>query len=182
MIPAAARPARISPLGFLALHLLLALLWAALWGFSGTLFAAGLLVGLLALGIGSRSLGSGVYLRSLAASALLLGYFVVDLVISNLELARDILRRRPRFAPAILGFDVSALGALHTVLLVSLISLTPGSVCVDLDAPERTLFVHTLYARDEREARGKVRRYIALLRAMAGAPPKRTPKLPGGKP
>jgi multicomponent Na+:H+ antiporter subunit E len=171
MNPAAVRRAqnRVSPVGFLALHLLLALLWTALLGWDEKHFAVGLFVGFFALALGYRSLGSGVYLRSLAAVVLLVGWFSVDLVASNLELARDVLRRRPRFAPAILGFDVSALGSLHTALLVSLISLTPGSVCIDLDASERILFVHTLYGGDEREARARVRRYTRLLRAMAGA-------------
>lgn len=180
--PAAARRrGRTSPVSFLALHLLLALLWTALLGWDGERFVAGLAVGLLALALGYRSIGSAVYLRSLAAVARLLGHFAYDLVASSLQMARDILRRRRRFAPAILAVDVSALGALHTALLVSLVSLTPGSLCVDLDASERVLFVHTLYGADERQARERVRIYIRLLRGMAGAPPPERRRRGGGR-
>lgn len=160
-------------LGFLALHVFLALLWTWLVGPDGPRFAVGLVVGLLALAVGARSIGSAVYLRALAAAATLLGLFAADLVLSNLHLARDILRPRPRFVPAILAFDVGELDPLQTALLVSLVSLTPGSVCIDLDDAERTLFVHTLYAGDEREALRRIRRYAVLLRALEGAPPAR---------
>lgn len=158
-------------LGFLALHVFLALIWTGLVGWDAPRFGVGLLVGLLALALGARAIGSGPYLRALAAAARLAGLFAADLVLSNLHLARDLLRPRPPFAPAILAFDVGELGSLQTALLVSLVSLTPGSLCVDLDEAEQTLFVHSLYAGDEREALRRIRRYSALLQVMEGAAP-----------
>lgn len=155
-------------MGFFALHLLLALLWSALMGWTFFQFGVGMLIGLIVLLISARAVGSVMYLRALGGTARLFGQFLLELVRANLHLARDILRHRQRFSPAILAFDVSALGCLNTSLLVSLVSLTPGSLCIDLDPTEDVLFVHTLYAHEERKAREHVQHYVEALRQISG--------------
>lgn len=165
----AARRLRVQ--GAFALHLLLALFWMALMGWNGANLAVGLAIGLLALGAGSRIAGSGAYLRALAAAVRLVGTFLFALVHANLRLARDILRSEPRFAPAIIAVDVRDLGPVNALLLADLVSLTPGSITVDLDHRGHRLFVHTLYARDEQAAQRDARRFAGLLRTIAGGEP-----------
>jgi multicomponent Na+:H+ antiporter subunit E len=168
--PSRSEPAPDSSLRFPVLHLLLALLWMALMGWGGVQLVVGLVIGLVALAVSARLVGGATYLRALVAAVALIGVFVAVLVTANLQLARDILRRRPRFNPAILAFDLGTLGRLPTALLVSLVSLTPGTLVVDLAVSEKTLFVHTLYAQDEQKARREVERYMVLLRALSSAP------------
>lgn len=158
-------------LGLLTLHLLLALLWAALWGPSAGQLAVGFVVGLLAIAMSGRVIRSAAYLRSLGAAAALAGLFAISLVRASLQLARDLLRRQPPFAPAILALDIRGLGPAQTALLVSLVSLTPGTVTLDLSPGEDTLFFHTLYAHGMARMRQEVERYVRLLRRMAGAGP-----------
>lgn len=157
--------------GAFVLHLLLALFWMALMGWTGANLLIGLAIGLVAIGAGVRVAGSAAYLRALAAAARLVGAFLLSLVHANLRLARDILRRRPRFAPALICVDARGLGPVSTLLLVDLVALTPGSVVVDIDRRGRRLFVHTLYAADEEAARRDARRFARLLRAIAGGEP-----------
>jgi multicomponent Na+:H+ antiporter subunit E len=157
-------------LGFFALHLLLTLLWMALMGWGGAQVLAGLAIGFLAISLSARLFGSAAYARSVWAVMLLIALFLFSLIKSNLQLARDILRRTPRFAPAILAFDISSLGLVHIGLLINLVSLTPGTLSIDIDGSGKILYVHTLYFQDQPKARGDIRRYSALLEVIAGAP------------
>ena len=97
---------------------------------------------------------------------LLLATFLVALVAANVRLARDVLRRRPHFTPAFLRVDLPALGRSGASLLASLVSLTPGSITVDLNEAGDQLYLHTVYAPDPEEARRSV---LALARLVAQA-------------
>ncbi|WP_437589058.1 Na+/H+ antiporter subunit E [Sorangium sp. So ce1000] len=153
----------------LALNLLLAIVWALLHvEFSLGRLVVGFLVGFGAIALTERALGRSLYARAAAGVLALAWSFVKELVLSNLTLARDILRPRPVFHPAFVRLDVRALSPVQTILLASLISLTPGTLTVDVGLEEQALYVHSLYARDPAELRGRLRRFVRLIQRAAG--------------
>ena len=89
----------------------------------------------------------------------------------NLQLARDILRPHPPFQPGFLAYDASDLGPTETVLLANLVSLTPGTISVDLDDLGEMLYVHSLYAGDAEATRRGIRRLANLIHAALGEAP-----------
>jgi len=157
---------------YLALNLLLAVVWMLLTGgFSLFSLGVGLVMGFVAISAGQSVIGSRRYVRAVAGTGRLLVGFVRELVVANLQLARDILRPNPPFVPGFLAFDVRALGRAETVALANLVSLTPGTVSVDLDDEGLTLYVHTLYAHDPEATRAGLRRLARLVHGALGDDP-----------
>jgi multicomponent Na+:H+ antiporter subunit E len=153
----------------LTLNLQLALIWVLLHAeFSFLRLVAGFFLGFMAITLTERALGRRRYARAAAGVLALAWGFVRELVVSALTLTRDILRLRPVFHPAFVRLDVRDLGPTETVLVANLISLTPGTLTVDLGPEERALYIHSLYVRDPAELRSRLRVFIRLVARAAG--------------
>ncbi len=84
----------------------------------------------------------------MGAALALLGIFLYDLVAASLTVARIVLARRRRNAPAIVAVPVAARTEWGAALFAYLVSATPGSTCLHVADDRRTLFVHFLDAPD----------------------------------
>jgi multicomponent Na+:H+ antiporter subunit E len=159
-------------MSYLTLNLLLAIVWMFLFGdFSLPSMVVGLGLGFVAIAVSRPVLGSQRYVRSVAGVFRLLVGFTRELVTANLHLARDILRPEPPFRPGFVRFDIRDLGPTETVLLANLVSLTPGTLTVDVDDEGFTLYLHTLYAQDPQAVRAGVRRLANLIHDATGSDP-----------
>lgn len=137
---------------FLVLNILLAVAWAALWNsFSLPMLLAGFAIGYGGLWFTSGLVGAGDerrYFRVLVQAVVLAIYFIKELVKSCIIVARDCVARHPRLNPAIVRMPLDAESDLEIFLVANLISLTPGTLTLDV-APDRSfLVVHSIYARD----------------------------------
>jgi multicomponent Na+:H+ antiporter subunit E len=159
-------------MSYFALNLLLAIVWMFL---TGTLsiggFLVGYVVGFLGLAFSRHVLASGAYVRGTLGIFRLLGVFIYEMIVANLQLARDILRPAPPFKPGFISFDVRDLPPVETVLLANMISLTPGTVTVDSDDDGYTLYIHTVYAQDPERVRRSCRKFANLIHGAMGGEP-----------
>ena len=76
----------------------------------------------------------------------LLLFFAKEVVLSNLQVARDVLGRTGRLRPGIVTIRISDLTERQAFVLANLITMTPGTLSLDLSIEERTLTLHTLYS------------------------------------
>lgn len=134
----------------LAVLVLLTAVWVAT---TGELTLVNLVIG-AALGLAVLSFGGervSFSVRALArlpqAIALLL-FFLKELVVANLRVAALVLHPRPNLRPGIVAVPLELEADWEITLLANLITLTPGSMSVDLAADKRTLYVHYLSAED----------------------------------
>ncbi len=76
-------------------------------------------------------------------------FYIGEVLASNLRIARDVLSPRLRAAPAILEIPLApGLTDWQAYLLGCLISMTPGTLTLDLTADKRLLTIHAMYAGD----------------------------------
>lgn len=169
-------------MSFFALNLVLAIVWMLLTdSLSIVGLTTGFVLGFGAIAFSRRALGGDVYVEGLVALGRLAGRFAHALVRANLQLARDVLRPRPRFAPAFVRIELEGLGRGRTVLVGLLMSLTPGSLTIATDPRGRALWIHTLYAHDREAVIREVRAFADLVRLATGggrpsrAAPRRQP-------
>lgn len=156
-------------MSYLALNALLALIWMFLSGdFSTGNLIVGLAIGFLAITLSRPVLGSERSVRGTWGVVRFVVVFGRELVRSNLQLARDLLRPSLPFEPGFIAFDIRDLDRTRTVVLAHLVSLTPGTLTVDLDDSGDTLYVHTLYAGDPDEVRRGIRRLADLIHGVTG--------------
>lgn len=128
-------------------NLLIAFLWASLvplFGLADYLIGFG--VGFLVIAFYKRP-----YIRRTYDLLYFLAYTLWQIVLSNLILAKVILQPRPPINPGIVAIPLTASSTLEVTTLASVISLTPGTISVDLghnERGERVLYVHILATGD----------------------------------
>ncbi|MFN2442489.1 MAG: Na+/H+ antiporter subunit E [Thermoanaerobaculia bacterium] len=157
-------------LPILLLNLTLALAWAFAAGdLTAGRLAQGFLLGYLALALTGRAIGAGVYLRKTIALVTLVGYFLKDLLAANFRVAFDIITPRHYMKPGVVAIPLDVETDLEITLLGNMISLTPGTLTLDVAADRRTMYIHSMYIGRPDDLRREIKsglekRILELLR------------------
>ena len=131
----------------------LIVLWALLWGdFGIDNLVAGLVIALIVTVIARPTGVSGYEAAPFRPwwVLVLCGYFLYLLVVSNLSVAREILRPRPQLQRAIIAVPLHAGTDGVVTVVANAITLTPGTLTVDVRSGDETtgrqpvLYVHVL--------------------------------------
>lgn len=72
-----------------------------------------------------------------------------DIFISNLEVARRVLRSNRKLNPGFIAYPLELTGDYPLTVLASTISLTPGTVSVDFSEDKQWLYIHALHIDSE---------------------------------
>ncbi|MBR2656749.1 Na+/H+ antiporter subunit E [Yoonia sp.] len=132
------------------LNIALAIIWAALWG-SPTLLmvATGYVLGFMTLWFAAPVFGlnNAYFLRSWRILRLIM-FFLYELVMSSLRVAYDVLTPNDYSTPAILDMPLDVNSDFEILLVTNLISLTPGTLSLDVSDDRKTLTFHAMYAED----------------------------------
>ena len=140
------------------LNVLLALLWAAITGtFRAGNIAIGFLIGLMVLTIGGRALGKPRYLETLLKGIGFVLFFLKELFRSSLRVAFDIITPKHHMKPAIIAVPLELTKDIQITMLANLVSLTPGTLSLDVSRDKKTLFVHAMYAEDPEEIKRSIK-------------------------
>ena len=133
-----------------SVNLLLAVVWTALTdSFTVGGFLSGYVIGLGALWMTQPLYGEAgnYFVRTLLIVQLAL-YFVYDLVMPSFRVARDVLTPQDLSSPRILAMPLKAESDLEVLVVTNLISLTPGTLSLDVSPDRKTLYVHAMFADD----------------------------------
>lgn len=155
-----------------------AFLWnialAAVWTLaSGRLTLANLLVGFavgyVILGFASQVVGQSNYSGKVGQILRFAGFYLWQMLLANLRVAYDVLTPTHYMRPGIVALPLDAKTDEEITLLANLITLTPGSVSLDVSPDRKTLYVHVMYIDDPEVVRrelkeGIERRVLELLR------------------
>lgn len=131
------------------LHIVLALAWAAIAGnFSVLNLFVGFIFGLLALWLVREQLGAALYFRKSRKIVSLYLLFIYELVLSTINVALLVIKPKLDFEPGIIAFPLKVQSDVEITLLANLITLTPGTLSVDVSDDKKTLYVHAIDASD----------------------------------
>lgn len=75
-------------------------------------------------------------------------FYLWEIVAGALRISWDVLHPRPRLAPILVRIPVGSLSPRQRLLLSNLVTMTPGTLSVDLLNEGETLVVHGLYDRE----------------------------------
>ncbi len=152
------------------LNLLLAIAWIALTGaFTPTnlLFGFGLSYLLL---WATRSLRgpSGYFTKAPRVISFVL-YFIWEMIVATLRVARIVLSPRANVRPAVVAIPLTVRSAGEITLLANLITLTPGTLFLDVSMDRCVMYVHAMHVDDLDAFRASIkngfeRRVLELLR------------------
>lgn len=152
------------------MNLLLSFLWVALTGslsYSGFLF--GFILGFFVLWIMNRNEKDRRYFYRLPKIFSFVFYFLYQLLKANALVAYDVVTPKYFFRPGIVRYPLNARSNFEINLLSTLISLTPGTLIMDVSEDKKTLYIHAMYLKTpeafvEELRTGIERRLLEILR------------------
>ncbi|MEO1747200.1 MAG: Na+/H+ antiporter subunit E [Pseudomonadota bacterium] len=137
-------------MNLLLANVLLALAWAGVsgsFGLANLLF--GFVLGALALSLIREQVGSVGYFSRLRRVASLAVLFVYELVLSASRVAWLVVNPAPmNLKPGIIAYPLKVDRDFEITLLANLITLTPGTLSVDVSNDRTQLFIHALDCSD----------------------------------
>jgi multicomponent Na+:H+ antiporter subunit E len=135
-------------------NLLLALAWAATSGsFSVPNLLFGLVLGAGVLWLIREQVGGLGYFRRTRMVTLLALLFIRELILSAWRVLVIVLRPRMDLKPGIFAYELTVDRDFEIALLANLITLTPGTLSVDVSPDRKVLYVHALDCSDVDAAR-----------------------------
>lgn len=142
----------------LLMNILLAIAWMFLSGnLKFTNFIEGFIIGFLILWIASYASDSNDYIKKIPKITSFFFYFIYELVVANLRVAVDIATPKPMMKPAIIAVPLTANKNIEIAILANLITLTPGTLSLDISNDRKTLYVHSMYVTDPEEFRKEIK-------------------------
>jgi multicomponent Na+:H+ antiporter subunit E len=153
-------------------NILLALAWAGMTEeFTPRNLLVGFVLGSLVLFFARRIVAGPSYLTKVFQVVELCLFMVWELILANLRVAHDVLTPKYYMKPGVIGIPLDAKSDLEITLLANLITLTPGTLSLDVSTDRRMLYIHIMYidAEDLDEVRHKIkhgyeRRVLDVLR------------------
>ena len=136
------------------INILLALAWVAVTG-SATIsnFLFGFVLGAGALYLIREQAGSLGYFRRTRRVVSLFALFLYELVLSSWRVAVLVVQPRMDLKPGIFAYPLKVDREFEITLLANLITLTPGTLSVDVSEDRRFLYVHALDCSDPDQTR-----------------------------
>jgi len=152
------------------MNILLAFIWVALTGkFLYTNLIFGFFMSYLIIWLMTRSNDKVNYFRRAPQVVGFFLFFIKELIKANIEVAYDVITPRDHMKPGIIGFPLKAETDLEITLLSNFITLTPGTLGLDISTDRKTMYIHAMYIDDREEfieniRHGFERRLLDILR------------------
>ena len=135
------------------LNFILAFVWMFLkTSYSPASFFVGYFFGLLIIYIFRRFFTSRFYLLRVVAVLNLIYIFTLELILSNVAVLKAVLRPKLNIKPGIFAFPTELKEDWEITMLANLITLTPGTLVVDVSPDNKILYVHAMDITDADEA------------------------------
>ena len=80
-----------------------------------------------------------------------IGFYLYKLVEANIKIALDIITPKLRVEPDFITIPLHLKSKFGLLMFSNLVSMTPGTLSVDILNEKKMLLVHVLYKQDERE-------------------------------
>jgi multicomponent Na+:H+ antiporter subunit E len=151
-------------------NLALALAWVGMTGaFNASNLIIGFIIGWMVLLIirGPQAMGSHLFRVWRAVE--LVAFFIWELLLANMRVAWDVVTPTHLMQPGVIAVPLDAREDLEILILANMVSLTPGTLSLDVSDDRTVLYIHAMYLHDrERITRaikhGFERRLLEVMR------------------
>ena len=134
------------------MNLLLSFIWVALTGsMYYTNFLFGFMLGFFILWVMNRNEIDQRYFYRVPKTISFLFFFLYQMIIANLQVAYDVITPKYFFKPGIVKYRMDAKSDFEINLLSAFISLTPGTLILDVSDDKKILYIHVMYLHDKQK-------------------------------
>ena len=130
-------------------NILLTFVWVALTGdFSVENYLFGFFLNFHILWLITVGRGRSRYFFIVPKVIILLLFFLYELIKANLQVAYEVITPRLNMTPGIIMVPLDVKSDIGITILANMISLTPGTLSLDVSNDKKVLFVHAMYIKD----------------------------------
>jgi multicomponent Na+:H+ antiporter subunit E len=130
------------------LNTLLAIVWAAVTGaLTPQNIVVGFVLGYAVIFVLQPLLGRDQYGSRVLYWVRFIFWFIRELFISSLRVAVDVLTPAHRMNPGVIGVPLDVTTDAEITFVANTISLTPGTLSLDVSQDRKTLYIHAMYIR-----------------------------------
>ncbi|MCM3730792.1 Na+/H+ antiporter subunit E [Fictibacillus nanhaiensis] len=129
----------------LILNLLIGVIWMFLSeSYSFASFLVGFVIGAALLFLLNRFIPDSYYFKQVKAIGYLIFLFIKELIMANLEVLKWVYKPKLDFQPGIIALPIDVKKNWEITLLANLITLTPGTLSVDVSRDQRYIYIHAI--------------------------------------
>ncbi|MGM1428065.1 Na+/H+ antiporter subunit E [Sphingobacterium lactis] len=137
---------------FFLMNLLLSFIWVALTGsmyYSNFIF--GYLLGFGMLWVMNRDETDQRYFYRVPKIISFFFFFLFEMIKANIQVAYDVITPKYFFKPGIIRYPINAQTDFEINILSTFISLTPGTLIIDISDDRKAIYIHVMYLKDEEQ-------------------------------
>ncbi len=156
--------------GKFLINIILTIIWVFLTGsFEAVNFIFGFAVSFFILWIISSKDGDDKYFKLIPKLISFFFFFLWEVIVANIQVAYEVMTIKHNMKPGIVKVPLDAETNLEITLLANLITLTPGTLSLDVSDDKKVLYIHTMYVHDREDfirgiKNGFERRLLEILR------------------
>lgn len=140
------------------LNIFLALVWTFLQGeLQGSNFAVGMVLGYLVIALSQQIMGTSAYVQKVVQVVRFVTISLWEIFTASLALAWLIVQPKLQVRPAIVAIPLDAKTDVEIATMSSLLTLSPGTMTLDVSTDRETLYVHTIDLDDVDEFRREIK-------------------------
>jgi multicomponent Na+:H+ antiporter subunit E len=129
----------------LILNLLIGVIWMFLSeSYSFASFLVGFVIGAALLFLLNRFIPDSYYFKYVKAIGYLIFLFLKELILANIEVLKWVYKPELDFQPGIIALPIDVKKNWEITLLANLITLTPGTLSVDVSRDQRYIYIHAI--------------------------------------
>lgn len=87
-------------------------------------------------------------------------FILVELVISSIKVAAVIIAPRFKLKPGVIAIPIPGDTELEIMVLANLITLTPGTLSLDVSSDKRVLYIHSIHVEDPEALKRSIKRSL----------------------
>lgn len=143
-------------------NIFLALAWAAATErFTPSNLIIGFVIGYGLLAIMPPLPGAGAYYLQMREMLDFARFFVKEVVVSNLRVAYFVVAPLSKLNAGVIAVPLEDMTDAELTILANMITLTPGTLSLDISDDRRTLYIHTMFIGEPEQFRRTIREEYA---------------------
>jgi len=84
-------------------------------------------------------------------------FYMGELILANIRVAVDILTPKLHLTPSILAIEMDVKSDIEVLALNNLITMTPGTLSMDISEDRKTIYVHHMYVDDPEACKQEIK-------------------------
>jgi len=123
-------------------------------------FGFGFALGFVILYLTVRGADNRKYFYRVPKTLRFILHYLYEMLKANVQVAVSISKKKLDVAPAIIKYPLEAKTDFEITMLSNFISLTPGTLVMDVSDDKKVMYIHTLYYKDKESFVNYIRQHL----------------------